>query len=304
MVMTSWPRFLSLDRWNRRSRTLLPFLLWAPVLTSCGWLPLPSPAPLLYVPFSVEGVPQEPAFIDTGGDFEVLLKENLHLAIIGEAPVLAFNGIELLSITEGFAYEAGGIRGTAPYAIVGLSACQCNGLGVHFLRKSGKVLRIDFSSNSATFVPELPDGGVYIPFDPPPARLSEFRSSFVTVGLGLGREPPPRESALPVRALLDTGARATVIRRDVVEELGSPLPDFVEVTIGLDGLGTLLATVSLFDGAELPDLILGTDAMRAWGSEWHFSFGSLGGSIVAFPKTPPENTGASSDFRNRRTIQR
>lgn len=252
-------------------------------LAGCDRIPVSVPAPLFYLPLTVDGVDLEPAFIDTGGDFEVLLKESLHLRLVGETAVLAFSGVLVLPVTEPFDYTAGGVAGMAPFAIVGLPACACNGLGVHFLRKSGRVLRIDFETMAATLEDALPEEGRLLPFEAPPRHLPDFPSSFVSVVVGTGTQPPAPGEGEAVLALIDTGARVTVMRRGIAGT-GMERGDSADVTIDRGVLGTLAARVSLYDSAELPDMIIGTDAMRAWGSVWYFAFEGRTGSIVVFPR--------------------
>ena len=61
----------------------------------------------------------------------------------------------------------------------------------------------------------------------------------------------------------------------------SPLnPDRFEVMIEHASLGTVRALVGLFDTQGLPDIILGTDVMRAWGERWYFSFAPDAGTVT------------------------
>jgi hypothetical protein len=294
----------SLNSAMARGRTKSGFRVLAAIVVSfliagCDRIPVSTPAPLFYLPLTVDGVELEPAFVDTGGDFEVLLKESLHLRVVGQTTVLAFSGVLMLPVTEPFEYTAGGVSGKAPFAIVGLPSCACNGVGVHFLRKSGRVLRIDFETMAATLEDTLPDEGRLLRFEEPPRHLPDFPSSFVSVVVGAGTRPPAPGEGETVLALIDTGARTTVMRRGIAGtdvETG----DSTDVTIDRGVLGTLAARVSLYDSAELPDMIIGTDAMRAWGTVWYFAFESRTGSIVVFPRgddAVPPGTGMLSAGR-------
>ncbi len=220
------------------------------------------------------------AIIDTGGGYEVMLRERFGLKVIDIVEVLAFGGKELVELTEGFAYEAGGVRAVADAALVGLSVCDCNGLGFHFLRKTGVVLGLDFSEESATFQATLPDGGILLPFTSPPAMMDGFDSAFVEVDVGADGV------VRTVLGLLDTGTNRTVMRRGLVGSPSTLAPNHVDITIQQEDLGTVAARVALFDTSGLPDLIIGTDVMRAWGERWYFFFGPRGGAVTIFPAGP------------------
>ena len=217
------------------------------------------------------------AIIDTGGGYEVMLRDDFGLEVTGSVEVLAFGGWELVRVTEGFAYSAGGVDAVAETALLGVSACDCNGLGVDFLRKTGVVLAFDFPEKTAAFLTSVPSGGYTIGFESPPAQLAGFDSAFIEVRISSGRK------SRAVRGLLDTGASTTVMRRGL---LGPP-PVFsfgresVKITHG--GLGSVNLDVRLFDTDGLPAIIVGTDAMRGWAERWYFRFTPEGGTVTAFP---------------------
>jgi hypothetical protein len=252
-------------------------LAWS--LSGCGGFPAP-PAPLFSVPLEVEDTEVAPAILDTGGDYEILLQDPFGLAVVGQIEVLAFGGRELVEMTEGFTYSAGGFETTAPFALVGLSVCDCNGLGFRFFQKTGVVLGLDFPNRRASFLAKAPTEGLLIPFGMPPAHLYGFRTSFILVRIGLGLDVPPEGAALPVVALLDTGSNITAVQRSLFGLRVKPGQDRIDMTIDHSELGTLAANVEVFETRGLPDLILGTDAMRAWASDWVFSFTAEGGAVT------------------------
>lgn len=251
--------------------------LW--LTAGCGDVLTPGPAPLFRMPLSIEGVPIGPGVIDTGGGYELMLRESFGLKIIGTAEVLAFGGVETVDVTEGFTYTAGGWEAAADAALVGVSVCDCNGVGFHFFRKSGAVLALDFPTGQVALLPGAPEGGVAIPFEQPPASLADFYSAFVDV------EVTADGNSRIVRGLIDTGTNATVMRRGVI---GTPFlltPNRLEVAVAHPDLGTVEVQVTLFDTAGLPDIIIGTDVMGVWSDRWYFSFTRDGGMITVFPHT-------------------
>ncbi len=271
-------------------------------LTSgCGDLFLAGPAPLFSAPLTIEGEPIGPAVIDTGGGYEIMLRDSFGLEVVDRTEVLAFAGHEFVDVTEGFHYTVGGVEADADAALVGVSVCDCNGLGFMFFRKTGTVLGLDYASQLATFLPSVPENGVTIRFEPPPPFLSDFQSAFVEVEVASGG------SAQTVLALLDTGTNASLIRRGLITTRGGagcfqPWPfrsiggsgpcgnpgdplssSLLHVTVARDDLGTVDARLGLFDTPGLPDMIIGTDIMRAWSDRWYFSFTPRGGTVTAFP---------------------
>jgi hypothetical protein len=232
------------------------------------------PAPLFLVPLEIEGQDIGGAVIDTGGGYEILLRENFGLEVIDEVEVLAFGGRETVAVTEGFSYSAGGFQKVARTAIVSSSICDCNGLGFFFFRDTGVVLGIDFVKSQAMFLERAPDGGVSIPFAPPPANLNDFGTAFMEVDIATGDE------TTQTLALIDTGANVTLIRRGLLESSPALNLNRQEITISHDFLGTVAVSVGLYDTEGLPDVILGTDVMGAWGNEWYFTYTQSGGSIT------------------------
>jgi len=244
---------------------------------SCGSVLPSSPAPLFTVPLSVEGSSVGNAVIDTGGGYEILLHEAFGLNLVGTVEVLAFGGKEMVEVTEPFTYSVGGTEATADFALVGLSVCDCNGVGFRFFRKTGTVLAIDFAADRADFAFMASDGGVSLAFEPPPPELPDFDSAFIEVEVQFG------EHSRTLLGLLDTGTNASVMRRGLFEDGDSTAGDHLNVRIGHEELGLVAAQVTLFDTAGLPDLIIGTDIMRAWSDRWFFTFALRGGHVTAFP---------------------
>ncbi|MFQ5496132.1 MAG: hypothetical protein ACE5EX_12220 [Phycisphaerae bacterium] len=258
----------------------------------CGETFGPRPAPLFTTPLSINGEPVGRAVIDTGGGYEVILQSDFGLNVVDSARVLAFGGSEIVGVTEGFPYVAGGWAANASSALIGVSVCDCNGLGFEFFRNTGAVLLLDFSDAHATFVATVPQGGVTIPFAAPPRELSNFHTSFVEVevsGGGVTR---------CVSGLLDTGTNATVIRRGLVGGDASLTSPRSAVTVYEPHLGTVALHAALFDTEGLPDIIIGTDVLGAWSDRWYFSYRSDGGEITAFPRDQVVSVGSTQDRRS------
>lgn len=271
------------------------------LICGCGDVFAPGPAPLFTAPLTIEGEPIGPAVIDTGGGYEVMLRHSFGLQVVDRTEVLAFGGKEFVDVTEGFHYTAGGFEAHAKAALVGVSVCDCNGLGFMFFRNTGAVLGLDFVNQLATFLQAVPENGVTIRFEPPPPFLPGFESAFVEV------EVASDDSSRTVLALIDTGTNASVIRRGLIAARGGsgclePVPfrsaggsgacatpgnplsrNRLHVTVAREDLGTVDARLGLFDTPGLPDMIIGTDIMRAWSDRWYFSFTPQGGTVTAFP---------------------
>jgi len=272
---------------TRRLRLLVAMSL-ASALPGCGLFLQGDPPTLFEVSLKIGGRDVGGAIIDTGGGFEVLLKEPFGLAVVDSAQVVAFGGLQNVSLTEPFSYSAGGLETTAHAAIVDATICDCNGLGFEFLRKTGLTLALDFATPTVAFLPGLPLDGVLIAFQESPPGLADFDAAFVDVTVESGGQ------TRVLRALLDTGATATVMRRGLA---GTP-PLFgsgrQNVLISHPQLGTVSLGVSLYDTAELPDMILGNDVMRAWGDRWYFQFAATGGVIVVHPDAATEDQATPS----------
>jgi len=249
----------------------------------CGSVLSQSSTPLFTAPLLVGGASVGTAVIDTGGDYEVILRERFGLSLVDTVEVLVFGGREMVAVTEPFRYSVGGIEAAADFALVGLSICDCNGVGFHFFRKTGTVLGLDFPAGRADFLTTLPDGGVTLAFDPPPPELPGFDSAFIEVDVTSGGYDIARR----VLALLDTGTNATVMRRGLFAAAPSAMSDRLDIRIGRAELGTVAAQVGLFDTPGLPDLIIGTDIMRAWSDRWFFSFAQRGGTVTVQPRSSP-----------------
>ncbi len=247
------------------------------IVGGCGELFRAVPATFFTTPLVINGDPVGPAIIDTGGAYELMLREQFGLVTTDTVEVLAFGGREEVVIIEGFDYEVGGIGVTAEVALVGVSACDCNGVGFFFFRKTGIILGLDYSRLRVTFLTEPPTGGVAMPFAAPPPWMKDFDSAFVRV------EVTADGVSHSLLGLLDTGTNGTVLKRGLAGSANLLSPNRLRVTIAHEALGVVAARVTLFDTPGLPDLIIGTDVMRAWADQWYFHFAPQGGTVIAFP---------------------
>ena len=303
------------------------------LLAGCGQTFPPPPAPLFTTPLVIHGRSVGSAVIDTGGAYELMLQENFGLNVLGQVEVLAFSGKEFVDITDGFPFNVGGVDAMADAALVGISVCDCNGLGFYFFRKTGTVLAIDFDSLTASFVDEAPRSdpvagdetsgvglaahrrNIVIPFERPPLQLPHFDSAFLSVQITLDG------TTRRVLGLLDTGTNSTLMRRGLFDSSSTPQspaselpldvgalpiavghltlqallggPDRVEITIHREELGTVAVNVGLFDTEGLPDIILGTDVMRAWSPRWFFKYRTVGGEVTVAPARTAVGTAES-----------
>ncbi len=244
----------------------------------------PTPAILFTTPITVNGQPAGDAIVDTGGGYDLMLRERHGLAVVQTLEILIFDGITTAEVTEPFPYSAGGFEATAGVALVGVDLCDCNGLGYFFLRRTGAVLSLDFNRESASFGMTAPEVGVSIPFAAPPANMEGFDTSFIEVELSGGDG-----NAVTITALIDTGASATVMRRGLLGTTPAIASAFsgnrTDILITRGELGTVSASVGLFDTPGLPDLLIGLDVMRAWSNNWSFVYDDQGGTIYAVPRS-------------------
>lgn len=231
-------------------------------------------APLFVAPLVIEGTPVGTAIIDTGGAYELMLRDPFGLTIIGEMEVLAFSGRARVGVTESFSFDAGGFSAQADAAIISRTICDCNGLGYLFFRKADIVLALDFARGEARFLFAEPAQGARIRYTAPPAAVAHFDTSFIEVDL------ESQGQRVSVLALLDTGSNVTVLHRRVFQPALPLLRDRLDVTLTRSELGALSLRAPLFDTPGLPDLIIGTDVMRAWGDEWYFRFDDRGGAVT------------------------
>jgi len=225
----------------------------------------------------VEGRQAGMAVVDTGGGYEVMLRERFGLAVVDTVDVIAFGGVRRVDVTEEFTYHAGGVHGFSGGAIIGEAICGCNGLGFEFFRRTGMVLALDFENPTVTFLDDVPDEGVTVKFNPPPEPFRSFDTAFIEVRVS----SPDRSMTLP--ALLDTGATATVIRRGLFPTNPVALAigtGELSITIAHPQLGTATVEAAVFDNNDLPEMIIGTDVMRALGKRWYFSFPPYSGSVT------------------------
>ena len=251
------------------------------LVAGCGDIFPPGQAPLFAVPLTIDGQPVGDAIIDTGGAYEVLLRETFGLRVIDTVDVLVFGGYEQVDLTEGFSYAVGGFQTEANGAIVGISSCDCNGLGIGFFRQTGAVLGLRFSDPGAVFLATVPEEGTRLAFAPPPPGLTTFQGAFIEVEVTADGD---RRALL---GLLDTGTSDTLLRRGLVGDPGPAWLNWDRVTVKNGELGTITLNAALFDTPGLPDMILGTDLMRAWGDRWYFSFTPTGGTVTVVPANEP-----------------
>jgi len=273
------------DKSLRQVAALVAGLRLVGFAMGCGnTLTLPAPAaPLFTVPVFVNDELVGPAIVDTGGGYDLILADRLGLEIIETVEILVFHGITTAGVTESFRYAAGGFETTADTALVDVDLCDCNGLGFFFLRKTGAVLGVDFTSGEATLTARSPTGGAYLPFATPPPQMSDFDTSFIEVELSDGDG-----QSVTVTALVDTGSNTTLMRRGIVGSTKGSNGDRVAVFISRPELGTISARIGAYDTPGLPDLIIGTDVMRAWSNRWHFLYEPEGGFIHTVPRSLPD----------------
>lgn len=252
--------------------------VWVGVfLAGCG-VPLAAPPDrLFYLSLEVNGNKVAPAFIDTGGEFEVLLSDHHDLEVIGELNVLAFGGQERVLLTEGFPYRVGDIELQSDGAIVGLSVCKCNGLGLSFIQKADRIIHLNFDTGEAELVDELPAGALSLDFADPPARLATFRGAFMDM------EVTANGTTRLVKAVLDTGATRTVMSRSLFGGGSALSPNMLPIRISHVRLGEIGLNAGIFENDALPDMILGTDVMEVWGPEWYLDFRTRSRGLHVFP---------------------
>ena len=220
------------------------------LLGGCADVLPPRPAPLFTVPLAIDGQSVGNAIIDTGGDYEILLREDFGLDLTDTVTVRVFGGQESVAVTEAFTYTLSGLHAETEGAIVGVSSCDCNGVGVDFFRQSGIVLGLSFSEPAATFLFAVPEEGVAVDFATPPPRLAEFDTSFITVEVAAAGE------SRRTLGLLDTGASVTVVRRELLQSSQLPWQRHPRVTIAHAALGTVSASPGIRRATGRP----GTDS--------------------------------------------
>ncbi len=221
---------------------------------------------LFAVPLSINGQPVGDAIVDTGGGFELLLREDFGLPMAGTVEVVVFGGPEHVNVAGPVDFIAGGIASTAKSALVAVSVCDCNGVGINFFRKESVTLTLDFSTPTVVFSDGSIAVGKSIPFEIPPQHLSSLATAFIQVDVKIGSR------VKRVLALVDTGSTATLLQRSVLDDDEVSFGDTVRVKLSHADLGELETTVGLFVNPSLPDMIIGTDIMGDWGNRWHFTF--------------------------------
>lgn len=252
-----------------------------PLTAGCDAIAPSAQGPLFAVPLEVAGESVGSALIDTGGGYEIMLRTAGNLRIVDSSEVVIFAGLQRVEITEGFDFVAGGVSSFAESAIVSGAICDCNGIGFQFFRRTGTVLAIDFDITSASFVALDPADGIKLSFAAPPPQLPTFDSSFIEIELSDGG------AARAVTALIDTGANVTVVRRSLLSPSLSILASQRRVTLAHPQLGSISVDAGLFDNPLLPDVVIGTEAMRLWGDRWYFRYAPRGGTITVQINSEP-----------------
>ena len=249
-------------------------LILGALLSGCGQ-EAPSGWPdYLKVSLDVAGQQVEPALIDTGGGYELLLREPYGLKLVGTGQIIAFTGAEIVGVTEPFAYAAGGVEAVAGFALVGSSICDCNALGFEFFRRSGIILEVDFPAEKATLHESLPPEGITIPFSERPEALSGFDGALVEL------EVTTSGQTRSLIGVLDTGAPNSVLSEGAFPNARTGLTGRLAADLTHDQLGTVRVNLPLFDNPDLPELIVGLDVMRLWADVWFFRFDEVGGSVT------------------------
>jgi len=233
-------------------------------------------------PLIIEKKEVASAIIDTGGGYEILLRNTYDLPVVDEVDVITFRGLERVRVVGPFNYATGPVGVVSNGAIVGISTCDCNGLGFEFFRKTGLVLSLDFDARQAAFLHAAPLGGVILPFADPPEALKGFEAAFLRIVVDINGQQ------MPTVALIDTGAQRTIMQRDFAENIVTHQADVIELTLIQSELGGVRLQAGLFENKALPDIIIGLDVMRVWGSQWYFDFKSESESFTILPR--PENT--------------
>lgn len=237
----------------------------------------PQPGPTFTMPLVIDGVQVDEAIVDTGGEYELMLRDSYGLEIVGQVQVVAFEGRESVDVTEEFDFTIGGVRSTTEAALVGISVCDCSGVGFPFFRKAKTVLALDFETLDAHFASRVSADGIELPFVEAPESLTEFDSAFLEVTV-----ENENGEIVPVTGLLDSGTNGTILRRTLLPP-SQQSADQVNILIEHPLLGTVSVSARLFDTPGLPDLILGTDIMGAWGQKWYFDFHDRGGTTTVLP---------------------
>jgi len=234
------------------------------------------------LPLEISGQPVEPAMIDTGGGYELLLREPYGLNLVGTGQIIVFTGPEVVGVTGPFSYTVGGVDAAADFAIVGGSICDCNGLGFEFFRRTGTILEVDFTAKRAALHADFAPAGVTIPFTDEPVGLTDFDGALVELEVTAAGE------TRSLVGVLDTGAPNSVLRDDAFPHAAAGLTGRLTADLQHDQLGTVRVSLPLFDNHRLPELIVGLDVMQTWADVWYFRFDQTGGSVtVVFQREDP-----------------
>ena len=240
----------------------------------CGQGVLAGADDYLWLPLIVGGEDVGTALIDTGGDYELLLRETYGLKLVGTAEISVFTGTEVVGVTEAVAYQAGGVAGVADFALVGSSICDCNAVGHEFFRQTGTVLAVDFARDRVDLLTAAESGEATIAFASPPQELAGFDGALLPIRVRVG------SVTHLLIGVLDTGALQTVVQRSALATPVSALASYARGTVEHDQLGAVELSLGLYDSPGLPDVIIGVDLMRRWADEWYFVFDEAGGQVT------------------------
>jgi hypothetical protein len=225
------------------------------------------------LPLAIEGRTDGHALVDTGAEGELILAQAYGLDVIGSVPVILFSGATQAPVTEPFAYTLAGVTMSSPGAIIRESNCACDAVGTAFFRRSGLCVRLDYRRGTAVLVDEIPRGGIEVPLTPSVGGAGAFDSARVTIRIN--------ETSF-ADAILDTGANVTAMRRSLVPTNAADGRYLLLSHHLLGSISVPQERVLMYDTPGLPDLIIGTDVMPAWGNVWYFTFGVSGGRAAAF----------------------
>ncbi|HEY3243326.1 MAG TPA: hypothetical protein VGM03_08245 [Phycisphaerae bacterium] len=253
------------------------------VLAGCNQTVAPR-GPQFNLPLTIEGRSAGNALVDTGAEGELILADSYGLPVVGSVPIILFSGAMEAGLTAPFTYTVAGVQLRTSGAIVRDSNCACDALGTGFFRRAGTCVRLDYRDGSAALVDRIPDGGIEVPLAPSLNNSGPFTSAHIPVQIN---------ELTFADAILDTGANVTAVRALLMPP-GSADTYLRLSHYVLGALSVPQARVLTYETEGLPDVIIGTDLMRAWGSVWYFSFSESGGRAATFRTSPTASDSALS----------